>query len=92
MKHYLALLLVFSFNYLLAQYPLILSQREQAKIIDEILDDRLRNTLPALMRIKEITVAHPRVAWRRRAAPAAQHQLAREGSTAGTDGATGAPR
>jgi Xaa-Pro aminopeptidase len=50
MKHYLTLLLLFSFNYLLAQYPLILSQREQAKIIDEILDDRLRNTLPALMR------------------------------------------
>ncbi|HEY5749702.1 MAG TPA: M24 family metallopeptidase [Chryseolinea sp.] len=33
-----------------AQNPLILSQREQAKVIDEILDDRLRTVLPALMR------------------------------------------
>jgi Xaa-Pro aminopeptidase len=33
-----------------AQPPLILSQREQAKVIDEILEDRLKNTLPALMR------------------------------------------
>jgi Xaa-Pro aminopeptidase len=33
-----------------AQQPLILAQREQARIIDEILDDRLRNVLPALMR------------------------------------------
>jgi Xaa-Pro aminopeptidase len=33
-----------------AQYPLILSQRDQAKVIDEILDDRLKNLLPGLMR------------------------------------------
>ncbi len=33
-----------------AQYPLILTQREQAKVIDELLEDRLRNLLPALMR------------------------------------------
>lgn len=33
-----------------AQYPVILSQREQAAMIDELLDDRLRNVLPALMR------------------------------------------
>ncbi|MBL7839454.1 MAG: M24 family metallopeptidase [Cyclobacteriaceae bacterium] len=33
-----------------AQYPVILSQREQAAVIDELLDDRLRNVLPALMR------------------------------------------
>ncbi len=33
-----------------AQYPLILTQREQAKVIDELLEDRLRNLLPTLMR------------------------------------------
>lgn len=33
-----------------AQYPVILSQREQAKVIDELLDDRVRTVLPALMR------------------------------------------
>jgi Xaa-Pro aminopeptidase len=30
--------------------PLILSQRDQARVIDEILEDRLRNVLPKLMR------------------------------------------
>jgi Xaa-Pro aminopeptidase len=33
-----------------AQYPAILTQREQAAIIDELLDDRLKNLLPGLMR------------------------------------------
>jgi len=33
-----------------AQYPVILSQREQSKVIDELLDDRLRNLLPTLMK------------------------------------------
>jgi len=33
-----------------AQYPLILTQREQAKVIDELLDDRIRTVLPKLMR------------------------------------------
>ncbi|MBS1543346.1 MAG: aminopeptidase P family protein [Bacteroidetes bacterium] len=33
-----------------AQYPLILSQRDQARVIDELLEDRLRNLLPTLMR------------------------------------------
>src|ERR1041384_3301919 len=32
-----------------AQYP-ILTQRDQAKVIDELLDDRLYNLLPQLMR------------------------------------------
>jgi hypothetical protein len=32
------------------QSPLILSQREQANVIDDILDDRLKNLLPSLMR------------------------------------------
>jgi Xaa-Pro aminopeptidase len=33
-----------------AQYPVILSQREQAKVIDELLEDRVRTVLPTLMR------------------------------------------
>ena len=33
-----------------AQYPTVLSQRDQAKIVDELLDDRLRNLLPTLMK------------------------------------------
>ncbi|HNP95244.1 MAG TPA: M24 family metallopeptidase [Cyclobacteriaceae bacterium] len=33
-----------------AQYPAILSQREQSKVIDELLNDRLENLLPALMK------------------------------------------
>lgn len=33
-----------------AQYATVLTQREQAKVIDELLDDRLRNLLPALMK------------------------------------------
>jgi hypothetical protein len=34
----------------IAQSPLILSQRDQAKVIDDVLDDRLKNLLPTLMR------------------------------------------
>jgi Xaa-Pro aminopeptidase len=33
-----------------AQYPVILTQREQAKVIDELLEDRIRTVLPTLMR------------------------------------------
>lgn len=33
-----------------AQYPAILSQREQAAVVDELLEDRLRSVLPTLMR------------------------------------------
>lgn len=33
-----------------SQVPVILSQREQARVIDEILEDRLRTVLPKLMR------------------------------------------
>ncbi|MBX2958125.1 MAG: M24 family metallopeptidase [Cyclobacteriaceae bacterium] len=33
-----------------AQYPAILSQREQSKVIDELLEDRIRTVLPKLMR------------------------------------------
>ena len=35
---------------LYAQYPAVLSQREQATVIDELLNDRLENLLPQLMR------------------------------------------
>jgi Xaa-Pro aminopeptidase len=49
MKYFLFLIL-FSFQLSLAQHPAILSQRDQARIIDEVLDDRLKNLLPSLMR------------------------------------------
>jgi hypothetical protein len=42
------LLLISTFSQ--AQYPVILSQREQAQVIDELLEDRLKNLLPTLMR------------------------------------------
>jgi len=35
---------------LYSQVPLILSQREQAQVVDEVLDDRLKTVLPKLMR------------------------------------------
>jgi Xaa-Pro aminopeptidase len=50
LKYLKLILLLFLFNSLLAQHPLILSQREQAKVIDDLLDDRLKNLLPQLMR------------------------------------------
>jgi Xaa-Pro aminopeptidase len=43
----LYILLAFSAT---AQTPLVLSQRDQAKVIDELLEDRLRTVLPKLMR------------------------------------------
>lgn len=46
----IALLLVLSSQVSNAQYATVLTQREQAKVIDELLDDRLRNLLPALMK------------------------------------------
>lgn len=49
-KFFLSALLVFPCLLSLAQYPVILSQREQATVVDELLEDRLRNVLPALMR------------------------------------------
>jgi hypothetical protein len=42
------LLLISTFSQ--AQYPVILSQREQAQVIDDLLEDRLKNLLPTLMR------------------------------------------
>ncbi len=50
MKFPLTLLLISIFQFSLAQHPIILTQREQAKVIDEILEDRLRTVLPGLMR------------------------------------------
>lgn len=50
MKIVYTLLLIFSFSVSQAQYPAILSQRDQARVMDELLDDRLRNLLPSLMR------------------------------------------
>ncbi|MGE0587505.1 MAG: M24 family metallopeptidase [Cyclobacteriaceae bacterium] len=44
------LVLLFVYTITFAQYPAILSQREQAKVIDELLNDRLENLLPTLMR------------------------------------------
>jgi len=50
MKYFNTLLFLLLFTNLDAQYPLILSQRDQANVIDELLDDRLKNLLPNLMR------------------------------------------
>ncbi len=50
MKLILAVLLTFALQASFAQYPLVLTQRDQAKVIDDLLDDRLRNLLPVLMR------------------------------------------
>lgn len=49
MLRLLTLLLLISTT-ALAQYPVILTQREQAKVIDELLEDRIRTVLPTLMR------------------------------------------
>ncbi len=50
MKYKLLFILVLLVQTSFAQYPVILSQREQARVIDELLEDRLRNVLPGLMR------------------------------------------
>ncbi len=50
MKFLNAILLLFFFTNLQAQSPLILSQRDQAKVMDDLLDDRLKYLLPGLMR------------------------------------------
>lgn len=51
-RYIFSLLLFVNLNAAIAQHdvPLILSQREQAVVIDNLLDDRLRNLLPTLMR------------------------------------------
>src|SRR5215216_5038442 len=50
MKFFLILTFLFYTGASFSQHPVILSQREQAKVIDDILDDRLLNLLPQLMR------------------------------------------
>jgi len=54
MRFSISILFVFIFQLCNAQYPNILSQREQAKVVDEILEDRLRALLPGLMRRESI--------------------------------------
>ncbi len=46
----ISIFLIFISQISSAQYATVLSQREQAKVIDELLDDRLRNLLPTLMK------------------------------------------
>lgn len=51
MKHTLLLLTFFCFFFTSSAQPaLVLSQRDQARVIDELLEDRLRTLLPQLMR------------------------------------------
>lgn len=50
MKYKLSFIFLLLVQLAFAQYPIILSQREQARIVDELLEDRLRNVLPGLMR------------------------------------------
>ena len=50
MKYIFSLIILLLFNFSYGQYPTILTQRDQARVIDELLEDRLRNTLPGLMR------------------------------------------
>lgn len=49
MRIFIVFFLGLSFS-LSAQQNVVLSQREQARVIDELLDDRLRTVLPGLMR------------------------------------------
>ncbi len=50
MKYLFSIFLLFLIEFSFAQYPTILTQRDQARIIDELLDDRFRNILPGLMK------------------------------------------
>jgi len=50
MKSLFTLIACFSLAVSFGQYPVILTQRDQARVIDEILEDRLRQLLPTLMR------------------------------------------
>ncbi|MBS1506189.1 MAG: M24 family metallopeptidase [Bacteroidetes bacterium] len=49
MKRFLILGILLYVSAASAQSPLILSQREQATVMDDLLDDRLKNLLPGLM-------------------------------------------
>ncbi|MBS1489981.1 MAG: M24 family metallopeptidase [Bacteroidetes bacterium] len=50
MKHILLFFLAINYLNTRAQYPIILSQRDQARVIDELTEDRLTHLLPTLMR------------------------------------------
>ena len=50
MKYLKIIPLLLAVNSLLAQHSIVLSQRDQAKVMDDLLDDRLKNLLPGLMR------------------------------------------
>ncbi len=51
MKYFVATVALILFSkFSIAQYPAILSQRDQARVVDELLEDRLRTLLPTLMR------------------------------------------
>jgi len=50
MKYLFSLIFSCSLLFSFSQSPLILTQRDQAQVIDELLDDRLRTVLPGLMR------------------------------------------
>lgn len=50
MKYLFSLIFSCSLLFSFAQSPLILTQRDQAQVIDDLLDDRLRTVLPGLMR------------------------------------------
>lgn len=50
MNRLFTLLILISCQLSFAQYPVILTQREQAKVIDDLLEERLRTVLPTLMR------------------------------------------
>lgn len=50
MKLVTLLCLLFGFQICFAQYPAILTQREQAAVIDDLLEYRLKSILPELMR------------------------------------------
>jgi len=50
MKYFVVVALILITKFSVAQYPTILSQRDQARLVDELLEDRLRTVLPNLMR------------------------------------------
>gem|GEM_PF-7053313 len=56
MKFILSIFLL-SVSFLASSQPVILTQRDQARVIDELLEDRLRNTLGRSI-TKYITRAH----------------------------------
>lgn len=54
MQKIVTLLLIFAGFALQAQYPIVLPERQRAAVIDEILENRMANLLPTLMREKGV--------------------------------------